>query len=121
MWAARAAAHSTSWMALLELPPLCTAGPVTLRCALARYADLLSAPSKAALQALAAFASDPTEAQRLRQLASIEGKAEYHDYVTAPKRSLLQVMQEFPSAKPSLGEQWWWQFFNSFVSFRLDV
>lgn len=54
-------------------PPL-GAGPVTLRGALARYADLLSAPSKAALQALAAFASDPEEAARLRHMASIEGK-----------------------------------------------
>lgn len=55
-------------------PPPLGAGPVTLRGALARYADLLSAPSKAALQALAAFASDPEEAARLRHMASIEGK-----------------------------------------------
>ncbi|GAB4821850.1 hypothetical protein N2152v2_008896 [Parachlorella kessleri] len=78
-------------------------GPVTLRCALARYADLLSAPSKAALQALAAFAANPEEAARLRRLACIEGKEEYHGYVAQAKRSLLQVMQEFPSAKPTLG------------------
>ena len=167
---------------------LCFAGPVTLRCALARYADLLNAPSKAALQArglgwscrweplaccggglalvtarqsprvsllsspacaltlplcfppaqcscpihalplalsrlhslfnplsplvpagrrpqaLAAFASDLAEAKRLRRMASAEGKEEYHSYVSAAKRSLLQVMQEHPSAKPSLGE-----------------
>ncbi len=44
------------------------------------------------------------EAARLRQLASIEGKEEYHSYVALAKRSLLQVMQDFPSAKPTLGE-----------------
>ena len=85
----------------LSEPP-CSA-PVTLRGALARYADLLSAPNKAALEALAAFARDEGEAARLQQLASIEGRDEYHTYVVAAKRSLLEVLQDFPSARPSLG------------------
>jgi len=78
-------------------------GPVTLRFALARLADLLSAPSKAALSALGAFASDPVEAARLAELASIEGRDAYHAHVSAAKRSLLEILQEFPSARPSLG------------------
>lgn len=79
------------------------AGPVTLRAALARHADLLSAPNKAALAALAAFAAVPEEAARLAHLASIEGREAYHEYVVEGKRSLLEVMQDFPSARPSLG------------------
>ncbi len=50
------------------------------------------------------FLAAAQEAARLRQLASIEGKDEYHSYVVLAKRSLLQVMQDFPSAKPTLGE-----------------
>lgn len=66
-------------------------GPITLRDALACFADLLASPHKENLAALAGAAADAGEKARLLHLASSAGKADYTDYVTKQHRSLLEV------------------------------
>ena len=76
-------------------------GPISVGIAVARYADMLSMPRKTAIKALASFATNKKEAKELELLAV--DKAKYHAYVAIPHRSLLEVMEKFPSAVPTLG------------------
>ncbi|GFR39650.1 hypothetical protein Agub_g116 [Astrephomene gubernaculifera] len=82
-------------------PPL--PGPISVRTALSFFADVLSSPHRDALLALSTFAADREEAARLALLGSSQGKQEYTDFIGKSRRSLLEVLQAFPSAKPSIG------------------
>lgn len=77
--------------------------PITIRTALTCFADLTSSPHRDALMGLAVSASNAEEAGRLMVLGSLEGKQQYHEYIADCNRSLVEVLRDFPSAKPSLG------------------
>jgi NADPH-ferrihemoprotein reductase len=62
---------------------------VSLRTCLSLFSDLCASPHKDTLLSLAAFASDPKEAERLRSLAA--NKDEYAAYIGKAQRTLLEV------------------------------
>lgn len=78
-------------------------GPVSIGTALARHTDLLGPVHKQQLGALAAFATNPAERERLQRMASPDGKENFHTYVVEGHRCLLDVLADFPSARPPLG------------------
>lgn len=81
-------------------PPLPT--PCTVEQALRYHCDLRAPVSKPLLSLLAAHASSPAEADRLRHLASPAGKVEYADYVARDGRGVLEVLTAFGSCTPPL-------------------
>ena len=76
---------------------------MTIRDLFLHFLDLQSPPRKDALLALASCASDAKEMAKLEFLASKEGKEEYKQYVLGDMRSLMEVMDDFPSVMPPLG------------------
>lgn len=74
--------------------------PCTVRDCLTRYLDLSGIPRRTTLAALANFTQNPQEGDRLRQLASKQGREEYNDFVVKEGRSLAELLTEtFPSLK----------------------
>lgn len=76
--------------------------PITLGFALTHYVDILSSPSKGALRALSAFIEDEDQKKSILYLSQQDGFQQYQDMISKQK-SLLEVMQGVPSAKPTLG------------------
>lgn len=68
----------------------------------ARLLDVAGVPRRAFFLGLAAFASDPDERDKLVELASAEGTDLYYEYCIREHRSYVEVLEEFPSARPPL-------------------
>jgi len=79
--------------------PYATA-PIALGDAVARFADVTGQPKRDALLMLAESSTDAAEAARLRHLSSTAGRADFEAYIISAQRSLLEVMEDFPSCSP---------------------
>jgi sulfite reductase alpha subunit-like flavoprotein len=76
----------------------------TLRELLTNYLDILSIPRRTFFASLAHFTKDGNEdegyqKERILELANPELIDELWDYTTRPKRTILEIMPEFPSVK----------------------
>ena len=76
---------------------------ISIRDLFSHFLDIQSPPRKNSLLAMASCARDLKEQRRLEHLASSEGREEYRLYVLDDMRSLVEVLQDFPSVKPTLG------------------
>ncbi|KAI4767031.1 NADPH dependent diflavin oxidoreductase-like protein 1 [Aureobasidium sp. EXF-3400] len=77
---------------------------LTLRELLTNYLDILSIPRRTFFASLAHFTKDGNEdegyqKERILELANPELIDELWDYTTRPKRTILEIMPEFPSVK----------------------
>lgn len=72
---------------------------LTLRRLLTDFVDLTAIPRRSFFSLIAHFTNDPLHKERLLEFADTKYTDELYDYTTRPRRSVLEVLQEFDSVK----------------------
>ena len=71
----------------------------TLRDLLTEHLDINSIPRRSFFSIIAHFTEDETQKQRLLEFSIPEYLDELYDYTTRPRRSILEVLQEFDTVR----------------------
>jgi sulfite reductase alpha subunit-like flavoprotein len=71
----------------------------TLRQLLTHNLDITAIPKPFFFQYISHFTSDPTHKERLQEFGDSAFRDEFYDYATRPRRSILEVLVDFPSVK----------------------
>jgi sulfite reductase alpha subunit-like flavoprotein len=82
--------------------PGCGLGTVSVRDVLTRHLDFMATPRRRFFQLLPFFCADEVQRERLEELASKEGRVDLYDYCHKVGRSGLEVLRDFPAARPPL-------------------
>ena len=72
---------------------------VSLRSLLSNYLDITAIPRRSFFNTIAHFTNDEMHKERLLEFTNPEFIDELYDYTTRPRRSILEVLQEFESVK----------------------
>ncbi|KAF2875058.1 hypothetical protein BDV95DRAFT_626601 [Massariosphaeria phaeospora] len=83
----------------LPIPNISPSTPLTLRILLTNHLDIMSIPRRSFFAQLAHFTTDQFHRERLLEFTNPEYIDELYDYTTRPRRSILEVLQEFESLK----------------------
>ncbi|KAF2638590.1 sulfite reductase flavo protein alpha-component [Massarina eburnea CBS 473.64] len=90
---------SVSQSSRLPIPNFTPSTTTTLRNLLTNHLDLMSIPRRSFFALLAHFTTDETQRERLLEFTNPEYIDEYFNYATRPRRSILEVLQEFMTVK----------------------
>ncbi|KAI8956236.1 riboflavin synthase domain-like protein [Xylaria longipes] len=71
----------------------------TLRGLLINNYDITCIPRRTFFTLIAHYTEDPTHQERLREFADPGHSDEFWDYTSRPRRSILEVLQDFPSVR----------------------
>ncbi|XP_055525881.1 NADPH-dependent diflavin oxidoreductase 1 [Wyeomyia smithii] len=85
----------------MPVPPILNK-PLSLGTIAQQYWDLSAIPRARAFAVLARFCSDELEREKLEDFSSYEGQEELFSYANRPRRTILEVLQDFPHACQSL-------------------
>ncbi|KAI9659437.1 MAG: NAPDH-dependent diflavin reductase [Bathelium mastoideum] len=72
---------------------------LTLRSLLTNHLDIVSIPRRSFFVMMAHFTNDHDQKERLLEFADPQSLQDLYDYTTRPRRSILEVLQEFHTVK----------------------
>ncbi|QPG75032.1 hypothetical protein FOA43_002372 [Brettanomyces nanus] len=72
---------------------------LTLRSFITHHLDIMSVPRRSFFMQIRHFVSDEREKEKLIEFCSLEEAQQLYDYADRPRRSILEVVQEFFSLK----------------------
>jgi sulfite reductase alpha subunit-like flavoprotein len=81
----------------LSANPIFARADLTLRTLLTEYLDINAIPRRSFLGGIANYTSDNMHRDRLLEFTEPQYLDEYYDYATRPRRSILEILQEFDS------------------------
>ena len=71
--------------------------PVTVKELVSRFLSIHSIPKRSFFDLIWNFSQDDLERQKLKEFASTEGQEEVYNYCIRPKRTILEVLSDFPN------------------------
>ncbi|XP_006863723.1 PREDICTED: NADPH-dependent diflavin oxidoreductase 1 isoform X2 [Chrysochloris asiatica] len=70
--------------------------PCTVRYLVSQYLDITRVPSRSFFELLAGLSPNALEREKLMELSSAQGQESLHDYCSRPRRTILEVLCDFP-------------------------
>lgn len=87
----------------VDMPvPFAVQQPLTLYQCVSQYFDLNAVPRRYTFQLLAKWTTSDLEEEKLNELASPNGQEELYSYCNRPRRSILEVLVDFPYATANI-------------------
>jgi sulfite reductase alpha subunit-like flavoprotein len=87
--------RQTNNPALQTTHPIFGRKDLTLRTLLTEYLDINAIPRRSFFAAIANYTGDDMHKERLLEFTDPQYLDEYYDYATRPRRSILEILQEF--------------------------
>ena len=76
--------------------------PCTMKECVHKYFDIQAIPKRYFFEMLSYFTKDEMEKEKFEEFTTAEGQQALHDYCTRPKRSIMEVLADFPHTKKNI-------------------
>lgn len=84
------------------IPSTVITQPCTIAECVKKYFDIMSIPKRYFFELLSFFTTDEDEKEKFQEFSSAKGQQDLYDYCNRPKRSILEVLADFPYTRGNI-------------------